>query len=185
MKIKFFIKKYRKNINSGFVSLFAVLISFIILAITLGLSNVAFKENILASSSKDGSYAFFAADSGLECALYHDSVGAFNDLSNLGSIDCAGQSHNLVADVNGIVRIKFEVDMGPDSLSNKARCVEIAINKNATINDSLGNPVLATQIYSNGYSSDCATISDILNLPNQRIVNRLLRATYPNQIVTP
>ena len=181
MTNKKLITKDRKlNNQKGFVSLFAVLISLVVLAIAIGISNVAFKENVLAFSAKEGSYAFFAADTGLECALFHDSQGLFSDPANPEPVvDCAGLS--MISDAIGSkVSFNFEYEM-----AGKNRCVEVSIDKN--VPDPVNPTGTVTEIYSNGYNIDCNDVNDILNISNNRIVNRLLRATYPNSApaVTP
>src|SRR3989344_7795571 len=78
--------------GSGFVILFAVMISSIILAIALGVSNIAFKEIKFSTSVKDTNDAFFAADTGLECALFNDKTGgdSFAEEDGSGTIACEG-----------------------------------------------------------------------------------------------
>ena len=58
--------------NQGFVLLFAVLISSVILAIGTGIFNISIKEITLSRSSRDSQFAFFAADAGAECAFFWD-----------------------------------------------------------------------------------------------------------------
>lgn len=98
------IKKIKKN--KGFVLLFAVMLSSIILAITLGIANIALKEVKFSISAKDANDAFFAADAGEEQALYNDNKATPNPypsgattnfvLSGLGS---SGQGcANVVVD---------------------------------------------------------------------------------------
>ena len=58
--------------NTGFVLLFAVTISAILLAVALGVSNVAYKEVKFGTSAKDTNDAFFAADTATEYMLYQD-----------------------------------------------------------------------------------------------------------------
>lgn len=58
--------------KSGFVLLFSVLVSGIVLAVGLGIISITLKELLLSNTGKDSQYAFYAADSGLECALYWD-----------------------------------------------------------------------------------------------------------------
>ncbi|OGI94589.1 hypothetical protein A3A03_02535 [Candidatus Nomurabacteria bacterium RIFCSPLOWO2_01_FULL_40_18] len=65
------IKKIKK-LKSGFVILFAVTISAIILAIALGVSNIAFREIKFGTNARGSNDAFFAADVGAECALLYD-----------------------------------------------------------------------------------------------------------------
>jgi len=59
----------------GFVILFAILISTLILLISAGIFNVVQKEVILSSYARESQRAFYAADSALECALYADIIG--------------------------------------------------------------------------------------------------------------
>lgn len=69
------IKKNVKN-NKGVVILFAVTISSILLAIALGVLDIAFKEIKFGTSAKDSNNAFFAADSGIEKVLFLDKPPA-------------------------------------------------------------------------------------------------------------
>ncbi len=64
--------KIKKQKNRAFVILFAMMISSIILMIALGITNIATKEIKFSSSAKDTNDAFFAADTGAECALRND-----------------------------------------------------------------------------------------------------------------
>lgn len=61
-----------KGSRSGFVILFAGTISAILLSIALGVANIAFKEVKFRTSDKETNAAFFAADVGVECALFYD-----------------------------------------------------------------------------------------------------------------
>ncbi|MAQ77090.1 hypothetical protein CL684_01020 [Candidatus Campbellbacteria bacterium] len=61
--------------KKGFVILFAVLISSLILLMAVGIFNVTQKSSILSSSSRESQLAFYAADATLECALYVDLKG--------------------------------------------------------------------------------------------------------------
>lgn len=67
------IKKVKKN--KGFVILFSMLISSLILLISAGIFNIVQKEVILSSYARESQRAFYSADSALECALYSDIVG--------------------------------------------------------------------------------------------------------------
>jgi Tfp pilus assembly protein PilX len=178
---------YRLKTKQGFVSLFAVLMSLVILAITIGISTVAFKENVLAFSAREGSYAFFAADTGLECALYHDSEGVFSDLLNgisspaVSNFDCADFAPaTTIPSGSSIVNFKIE----NLNMAGRDRCVEVSVDKDAQMPDPVtpGNFISATKIYSNGFNINCA---DVLNASSNRVVNRLLIATYPNPVVVP
>jgi len=176
-------KKTVAFFTTGFVSLFAVLMSLVILAITIGISNVAFKENVLAHSAREGSYAFFAADTGLECALYYDSLSSFYDPVTgfllFPDIDCAENSINTSMGSNQSVNFNFNIEM-----AGKERCVEVSVDKDEQIEypANSGTLISATKIYSNGFNINCA---DVTNASSNRVVNRLLIATYPNPIPPP
>jgi len=58
--------------NRGFVLLFAVTLAALLLSITLGVANIALKEIQFGTSARDTTDAFFAADSGIEQALFND-----------------------------------------------------------------------------------------------------------------
>ena len=62
-----------KKRNRGFVILFAVTISSILMAIAIGVANIALKEAQFETSAKYTNEAFFAADTGLEKVLYKDN----------------------------------------------------------------------------------------------------------------
>lgn len=58
--------------NKGFVILFAITISSIILAIALGVANIAQKEVKFSTGARETNEAFLAADSAIEYALFQD-----------------------------------------------------------------------------------------------------------------
>jgi len=60
--------------QKGYLILFAVVISSIVLAIGLGIMSIVNKGLILASAGRASQFAFYAADTGIECALYWDRV---------------------------------------------------------------------------------------------------------------
>lgn len=58
--------------NSGFTLFYAVLVSSLLLALGLAIFNITYKELILSAGARESATAFYAADSGLECALFWD-----------------------------------------------------------------------------------------------------------------
>ncbi len=61
---------FPKKNQEGFVALFTVLITTVVLAMAIGIASLSLKEIVLSSTASDGNKAFYAADSGIECALY-------------------------------------------------------------------------------------------------------------------
>lgn len=64
--------KTKKNFykNSGFTLLYALIISSLILATVLSIVNIALKQSNIAGLGRRSQVAFYAANSGMECALY-------------------------------------------------------------------------------------------------------------------
>lgn len=56
--------------SSGYALLFAILVTSILLSAGLGISNIIYKELLLSAIGKQSAIAFYAADTGAECALY-------------------------------------------------------------------------------------------------------------------
>ncbi|MEK7140483.1 MAG: LamG-like jellyroll fold domain-containing protein [Patescibacteria group bacterium] len=141
------ITKNKKNNNSGFVMLFAIILSSIILTITLGVLNIALKEMNFSSSAKETGEASFAADTGVECALYYDKLStprfAFPDPG--GSITCATDTTTPVLSGNATI---WSYDFVINNLGSSSQgCVKVNVEKDAT--DPLA---IITDIVSKGYN---------------------------------
>jgi len=82
MKKNFKQKNKKENIfkKRGFTLLFAVLVSTLVLSVGASIISIALKQIILSGSARDSQFAFYAANTGIECALYLDIVGV--DVSN-------------------------------------------------------------------------------------------------------
>ncbi len=61
--------------QKGFAMLYAVLVSSLLLSIGISIFNLTVKELVLSSSGRESQFAFYAADTGAECALYWDFRG--------------------------------------------------------------------------------------------------------------
>ena len=81
--------------GAGFVILFAVTLSALLLSIALGISNITLREIKFGTSARDTNDAFFAADTGIECAFYYDRAypnKAFLNPTDVSTMTCAGIS---------------------------------------------------------------------------------------------
>ena len=69
-------KRLKSILNSkkGFVLLYAILIMSMLLALTLSITDLTMKERKLSRFGEESFSAFFAAESGMECALYWDMI---------------------------------------------------------------------------------------------------------------
>lgn len=61
------------NNQKGYTLLFAVIVSTLTLAVAISILNLAKKEFLIATSTRDSAAALYAADGGLECALYGET----------------------------------------------------------------------------------------------------------------
>ena len=70
----------------GITLLVAVILTSVILSVALALLDIAYKQQLLASTAKQSQFAFYAADTVMECALYWDQQSnAFDFTSPLPS----------------------------------------------------------------------------------------------------
>lgn len=129
---KFSISNLRFSINGGFTLLLAVLFVSAFLALSLGLSNLIIGQIQLSGTGRDSQSAFFAADSGAECAVYWDrSSGSFST-SSPSTITCAGESRP----VGGAPTSSFDLNFSNGS------CVSVVVDKSSpseTIITSIGH----------------------------------------------
>lgn len=87
-----------RHSHAGFTILFAVLVGGLLFSIGLAVAHLAIREVVLGAAGKDSNFAFFAADTGIECALYWDiNIGrdevvfpSSEDETGRGAISCNG-----------------------------------------------------------------------------------------------
>src|SRR4051812_23803804 len=72
--------------KKGFSLLLAVLLGSLLISVGLGIFNLTFKESIISASGRESEYALYAADSGIDCALYYD-IQAGSDADRPFSVD--------------------------------------------------------------------------------------------------
>jgi len=148
-----------KNGKKGFAMLFAVLASSIVLSIGLSIFNLTIKELTLSSSGSESQIAFYAADTGAECALYwyFNGVNVFNPPSmststpNPADPACINVSNILaVSSVNvGTATTTYTFDL--PMASTAAGCARITVKTGEDLSG-----LRSTIIDSRGYSTnDC------------------------------
>lgn len=137
--------------KTGFALLFSVLIASIMLSIALAIFNIVYKELILSSAVKNSQFAFYAADAGLECALYWDYKGkvfATSTDSVLGASGVTCNGTDITAAVNTPISrtadaatTLFYLNFLPD-----AYCVSVTVRKESI-------PTKRTTIEGRGYNA--------------------------------
>ena len=119
--------------NKGFVLLFAVTLAAIFLSIALGVGQVALKENNFSTAAVDTNNAFFAADTGTECALYWDNPNG-DDPNGAGTafvhpstptLSCNGNNGIVTTEPSASIWNFVITGLG----SNSQSCVAVKIDK--------------------------------------------------------
>ena len=156
--------------NRGFTLLVAVIFMSVMLSLGLALASLGYKQEILASSALDSQYAFYAADAGLECALYADQQqNLFAYSANLAApapaMTCDGSGPLSVETLSHTASVWTTTTRL--SLDSGKHCADITITK--------PNGAGATYLFSEGYDVSCAVVA---NPAGGRFSARGLEAHY-------
>jgi hypothetical protein len=79
--------------NKGMTLFIAITVTAVLLFISFVVVNIAIKGSLFASSGRNSQYAFYAADAGVECAIYWDSrtdTSKFDTDISGSPISCGG-----------------------------------------------------------------------------------------------
>lgn len=146
----------RKN-SAGFTLLYSVLVTSLLLAIGIAIFNISIKEVILSGSARDSQFAFYAADAGIECALYWDIKHSSFATSTTSTIDCGEKSFPGMGGSGYNVPSVFTMTFLPETY-----CARVSVIKSESPR--------RTIVESRGFNT--------CDVNNPRRVERALRATY-------
>lgn len=153
--------------QKGFTLFIAIVVTGVLLVIVTGMINLATRQTLISSSGQESQHAFYAADAGMECALYWDvknplGYSAFST-STGSNITCNGSANLPVGGgTDSAPTSTFSFTFSPDPY-----CATVAVNKKYV---PPGSGVLVTTIESKGYNTCDAS--------NPRRVERAVRAKY-------
>lgn len=154
------------NETKGIAIYVAVTITAALILVSFSVISLALKQIVISSTARDSQSAFYAADSGVECALFWDlkNTGGSLFATSTGNqtISCNNVSSTVTKSVNGTTGVgtsTFSYSFSPDPY-----CVTVWVTKSYT-----GSTIM-TNIEARGYNS-CSTT-------NQRRVERAIRANY-------
>lgn len=149
-----------ENKQRGFTLLVAAIFMSVMLTFGIALSSIGYKQQVLASLAIESQYAFYAANSALECALHADrQQGLFTSdtpPSQAPLMRCDGADASyLSAFPDGMVSVseaqdrwvmeeRFSLDLGK-------HCADVVIYKSPPGGEQ-------TYIFSQGYNVPCATV---------------------------
>jgi len=160
----------RAKTERGFVVLIAVLLASLFLLLGSSIFTISIRELALSFGAKESQYSFYAADSGIECALYWDFQNTFATSSYSGAspsgINCMNQDITSGSDwvwkqnaTETSAETVFGFNLFPDD-SDRSDCVKVVVTKNNG----------TTRIDARGYNT--------CNIESQRRFERGLRVTY-------
>lgn len=167
---------FGRSKEKGFAILFAVLTGSVLLSIGISIFNLTVKELILSSSGRESQFAFYAADTGAECALYWD-INAFevfatstsNNNPNPAAQSCVDSigapqvlSKEILVRMSDSASTRFSLTIPVDG--GEPYCATIIVTKR------LVNGIVATEIDSRGYNT--------CDVNDRTRVERALRVTY-------
>jgi Tfp pilus assembly protein PilX len=134
-------------VQRGFTLLIAVILTSVVLSVGLALLDVSVKQITLAAASRQSQYAFYNADSALECALYRDSIDTFDYSSEptSGTFSCEGVSipYTAPSAVGNTRTTTFTIPCPGDNTSGDGNS-DVTITKTSTD---------TTHFYANGYNT--------------------------------
>ena len=152
-----------KNFQQGFTLFIAIVLMGTMLVIATGIVNLAVKQSLISNSGLASQQAFYAADTGMECALYWDvknSSGQSAFATTTGSTiycnkNANNQSNEWVVGGSSVSTIN-RINFAPNPY-----CAIVTVTKSADG---------TTEIRSLGYN--------ICDASNSRRVERAVKATY-------
>jgi hypothetical protein len=171
----------QKNTSKGYTLLFAMLVSSLVLAIGISILSISKKEFLISTSTRDSTSALWAADGGVECAIYGDENGAFTTTAdNTNKLGCsvpyafpAGQTQlSTPTSEEGI--FVFHARFGSSGTS----CAVVTVTKYKDSNNKLKFNVLSRG-YNTGWRIPDANFPNIgyCDVPSAKRVERALNYT--------
>ncbi len=146
--------------QKGFTLLLAALIASIVLSIGAAIFSIAQKELALSSIGRDSQFAFYAADSAAECALYWDvRFSAFATSTTphtLIPMSCEQSSLSVSEDLAALAATStFNLDIASVDAHNNpiTYCATVSVAKyvnNVT-------QTISSVIHADGFSANCAS----------------------------
>lgn len=80
-----------RGTQRAFTLLLAVLVSSVLIALGSAIFDIVSKEILLSSAGRESQFSFYAADTGIECALYQDlKNNLFSTSSTATTATCGG-----------------------------------------------------------------------------------------------
>lgn len=159
-----------RTTQRGFTLLLAALISSIVLSIGAAIYGIAIKELQLSTLGRNSQYAFFAADTGAECALYWDVRYAYFASTTPAGVSPKCDAQDLtVSTSQGTPPTypytkTFQFQTGAPLGSPTKYCTVVSVTKCQGAIQTDGSctnsgTIIQTQIHADGYDVACSEIA--------------------------
>ncbi len=155
--------------NKGYTLLFAVLVSSLVLAIGISILTISKKEFLLATSARDSSEALYAADGGLECAIYGDVNNVFTAPNGNGTPAC-NVPITVTAVNNPTGTYSFEAKFGTSGTS----CAKVTVTQTVVLG--LSHTSIDALGYNTGW--DSSSVPNTCSVQSAKRVERRLYYSY-------
>jgi hypothetical protein len=164
MSYKLQVTSYKSG-ERGFSLFIAMIVSAVLLIIAVAVTDMATKETIFSSFGRESQYAIFAADAGIECALYWDSkFNSFATSTPGAPINCNGVTMSTGGSIpSGQAQATSTLTrIGGGGNSNPTSAFGFSLNSGTnltnacaivTVNKYYDGPDLITHIFSRGYNT--------------------------------
>ena len=177
--------KYLKTKN-GYTLLFAVLAAVLVMGVAVFILSVSRKQFILTATARDSMYAFYAADTGIEC-FTNTANNHFNSTSG-GNITCYNNTslnYNIVSPpqmvgftlyndpVNNVPVHQFNVSIPLNTISvSQKTCAILTVTTGLNSNN-----ISTTVVDSRGYNQCTTGATPAPDTTQLTTVERALRLT--------
>jgi len=159
----------RRRGEAGFTLLLAALVASVVLALGAAIFQIAQKQLTLSSIGRDSQFAFYAADTAAECALYWDFRFGYYATSTPPTVvdpdpRCDGISMNVTTTSGNpgvppyypYTKSSDQMDFFQDaSFSAGGYCAEVFVTK--TFDED--TQAVQTVIHADGYNVNCEAVS--------------------------
>jgi len=150
--------KNKKQKNRGITLLFAVLVSVLVLGVGASIVNLALKQIVLSVSARDSQFAFYASNTGIDCALYwenHKGTDGKIVFATSTESDITGDLNSVTCAKNVITNGWETSDQSSTHAVTKFRLTfdELPYCANIIINKSRSGSTNRVKISSYGYNT--------------------------------
>lgn len=160
------------------ISLFiAVLVASVAALFSFAISNIALREVILAQTGRDSQLSFYAANSGIECALFWDLKKGSFEPGKISEINCNDQTKTVdmrLSTDDGTtyvfnLPINNAISLGDSSNDS---CFVFTMTKKINFDDDNEGEIesIDTTLVSRGYNT--------CDFNSARVLERAIRVTY-------